>query len=218
MSSDTDDRRSGSRGPAAPHRTTLAGIPFALLLLVILGLGMAAILIVNTSIQQQESTLEDLRASAQAAGYHQDLLQGEVDQLGTTTVLAAKAANLGMVPNPNPVIIQMPSGQVHGTPTPATGTEMPGVAVASAVPSPSSEISIVASGEPATTQPTAESGAAPSSTPTSSASAGAMSTAPAGATNTAPAGATNTATPGAAAGPQPGSSDAPSGASTTGTP
>lgn len=172
---DRRERRRGEQTGAAGRSTRLAGVPFILVLLAILGLGMAAVLVLNTSIQQQESTLEDLRAQAQASGYHQDLLQGEVDQLGTTNVLAAKAANLGMVPNPNPVIIQMPAGQIHGTPQAAVGTELPGIAVPSSVPSASSQISIVAG--PTTTA---------SSTPTGSATTGSASPADSGTPPAAP--------------------------------
>lgn len=170
MSAPGDQRRTDRSLLPASGRTRLAGIPFVLLLMVILGLGMTAVLVLNTSIQQQESSLEDLRASAQAAGYRQDLLQGQVDQLGTTDVLAAKAANLGMVPNPAPVIVQMPSGQIHGTPQAAVGTEIPGVAVPSAVPSPTSDISIVASAD-ATTPTSPSATASPSVTATPSAPA-----------------------------------------------
>ncbi|MFT8395685.1 hypothetical protein, partial [Propionibacterium sp.] len=113
--------------PPRGWRGTWAGIPFIAVLLTILGLGMAGILILNTSIQQQENQLEGLQSQAQAAGYRQALLQGQVDQLSTTDVLAAQAANLGMVPNTNPVIIEMPSGQVVGSPPPAPARALPGV-------------------------------------------------------------------------------------------
>lgn len=164
MNSEADGRREVA-GAAPRRRARLAGIPFIFVLLVILGLGMAAVLVLNTSIQQQESTLEELRAQAQASAYRQDLLQGQVNQLGTTNVLAAKAANLGMVPNPNPAILQLPAGEIHGTPQAAVGTELPGVAVPSAVPSPTSQISINTGAPSTATTPTpsAATSAAPAS-------------------------------------------------------
>lgn len=100
---------------------------FVLLLIGLLGAGLGAVLVLSTQIQEQQAELEELQNQAEQAAYHEAALQGEVNELSTTNSLARMAAALGMVPNTNPLIIQMPDGTSHGTPAAMDGTEMPGV-------------------------------------------------------------------------------------------
>lgn len=127
------DARDRARGSSFWRR--ISGVPFALALVTLLAVGMVAVLLFNTRIQDQQRQLDDLQASAQRLDYHEAALEQSVDQLGTTGTLGSKAANLGMVPNPNPLVIQMPDGSLHGKPQAAVGTEMPGI-VPSVSPSP----------------------------------------------------------------------------------
>jgi len=121
---------------------------FVLLLIGLLGIGLGLVLVLSTQIQQQQAELEELQDQAEQASYHEAALQGEVNELSTTNSLARMAAALGMVPNTNPLIIQMPDGTSHGTPAAMDGTEMPGVVPAeSAAANPSANSS--SAGQPA---------------------------------------------------------------------
>lgn len=150
---------------------------FVLSLILLLGVGLGGVLVLSTKIQEQQTQLESLQDQAEQVSYHEAALQGQVDQLSTTNSLAGMAAALGMVPNTNPLIIVMPDGTAHGTPAPVTGTEMPGVASASAsapasttLPSASSSDQATATAEPAGpdegTGPAVTTGPAVSSAPT----------------------------------------------------
>ncbi|MCT2979804.1 hypothetical protein [Propionibacterium freudenreichii] len=148
-------------GAATSGRRRISGIPFILALVMLLGVGMVGVLLFNTRIQDQQRQLDELQASAQRLDYHEAALEQSVDQLGTTDTLGAKAANLGMVPNPNPLVIQMPQGSVNGKPQAADGTAMPGIAV------PSTISSATPTYRPASPTPTPTPGAA-TGTPTAS--------------------------------------------------
>ena len=105
---------------------------FVLVLIGMLGIGLGGVVVLSTQIQDQQTQLEQLQNQAEQASHHEAALQGEVERLSTTNSLASMAAALGMVPNTNPLIVQMPDGASHGTPVPMEGTEMPGVAVPTA--------------------------------------------------------------------------------------
>ncbi len=135
-------RRTHGRGhPRAAKLVSLvsgervSGIPFILSLVLVLSIGMVGVLLFNTRIQDQQRQLDDLQASAQSLQNHEAALEQSVDNEGTTNTLGAKAANLGMVPNPNPVIIRMPDGSVYGTPRAAESNEIPGISVPSQITS-----------------------------------------------------------------------------------
>lgn len=150
--------------------SSLDRVPFAILLVIIMSLGLALVLALNTKIQEQQAQLETLQTQAQNLEYREAALQGEVDQLSTTNVLAALAANLGMIPNPYPVVIQMPEGSVYGTPQAAAGSEFTSVAVPSEVntnPGASGTLNISVTPSPT---PTPSDQASPSSSDQESAS------------------------------------------------
>ncbi|RLP11181.1 hypothetical protein [Propionibacterium australiense] len=107
---------------------------FGLSLILLLVIGLGTVLVLSTQIQQQQTELEELQDQAKLASYHEAALQGEVNELSTTNSLARMAAALGMVPNTNPLIIQMPEGTSHGTPAAMDGSEMPGVVPAESAP------------------------------------------------------------------------------------
>ena len=137
---------------------------FVLVLIGMLGIGLGGVVVLSTQIQDQQTQLEQLQNQAEQASHHEAALQGEVERLSTTNSLASMAAALGMVPNTNPLIVQMPDGASHGTPVPMEGTEMPGVAVPTAgAPSdgPSAGSSASASSSAPASSPTG-SGPAPS--------------------------------------------------------
>lgn len=108
---------------AAPGR--LARMPFILILALILGAGLAGVLVLNTSIQEQSVQLRQLQREANVLGYQEAALQTQADQLAASSELARRATELGMRPNPNPAFIKVPSGEVLGVPHVIRGDEAP---------------------------------------------------------------------------------------------
>lgn len=123
--------------PAAPERPKLravrnaprqiAQLPFVLIIAVLLGGGMAGVLVLSTTIQTQSVELAALQAHEAELRYQEAALVAEVQDLRSSANLAERAWALGMRPNPHPAFIQMPSGQVVGAPIPVTGEELSGM-------------------------------------------------------------------------------------------
>ncbi len=109
--------------PVKPKR--LNRVPFILVLALVLGIGMAGLLVLNTTIQDQSVRLRNLQIEAQILGYREANLQSQVNQLRSSAELAQRASALGMRPNPHPAFLEVPSGRVLGTPYAVTGNEIP---------------------------------------------------------------------------------------------
>lgn len=119
--------------PVAPKR--LSRVPFILVLALVLGIGMAGLLVLNTTIQDQSVRLRSLQVEATILGYKEASLQAQVDKLQSSTELAYRATELGMRPNPHPAFLEVPSGRIIGSPYAVTGNEIP-TQVAPARPAP----------------------------------------------------------------------------------
>ena len=107
--------------PSAPaqHWTApapLRQLPFMLVLLAVLGIGMVGLLLLNTTVQGQSFQLEDRRQQSARLGYTEAELQHQLDQTSSPQSLAAKARELGMRPNPAPEFLEVPTGRVLGGP------------------------------------------------------------------------------------------------------
>ena len=113
--------------PRAPAR--LDRVPFVGILIVVFGLGMAGLLMVNTTLQGQVFEARALNRQASELDYLQADLEGKLDRLGTAPELARRASALGLRPNPRPAFLQVPSGKVIGKARPVTGAEVPGLVV-----------------------------------------------------------------------------------------
>jgi len=100
--------------------------PFVVMLAVLLGAGMVGQLALTTALQSQGSAADSLRQQSQDLGNRLSDLQAQVAETGSMTSLAAKAAALGMKPNPYPVQVELPTGRVLGKPTTVTGYEVSG--------------------------------------------------------------------------------------------
>ena len=109
-----------------PQRT-MANIPFVLSLGVMLALGMVGLLLLNTALQEQAFAVRDQQKVATQLGYRMAALETEATQARSSAGLAAAASKLGMVPNPYPVYLQMPGGDIVGKPTAMTGQEVPDI-------------------------------------------------------------------------------------------
>ncbi|MGH1562678.1 FtsB family cell division protein [Mumia sp. DW29H23] len=107
--------------PARRPRTPRA--PFVLLVVTLLAGGLIGLLLLNTSMQNGAFQLAELEKQAEALQSQHAELALEVEQRSTPAALADRAAELGMVPNTNPVFLRLPDGKVVGDPEPATRSQ-----------------------------------------------------------------------------------------------
>jgi cell division protein FtsL len=103
-------------------------VPFVLLVVISLGLGVVGLLLVNTSLQQGAFETATLSTRATALLNQVQSLQLRVDALRSPQRVADAAHKLGMVPDPNPAFLRLPDGRVLGVPRPGVaGTGSPWV-------------------------------------------------------------------------------------------
>ena len=107
----------------------LAQFPFLLVLIGIFGIGMAGLLMLNTTLQSQAFQSRTLNRQATELAYAQADLENQLDALVAPQELARRASALGMRPNPHPAFLVLPSGKVVGEPTPVSGHEIPALIV-----------------------------------------------------------------------------------------
>lgn len=109
--------------PVAPPARRMARFPFLLVLIGIFGLGMAGLLMLNTTLQNQAFQARALHRQATELAYVQADLERQLDASGAPAELALRASKLGMRPNPHPAFLVLPEGRVVGEPKPVTGRE-----------------------------------------------------------------------------------------------
>jgi hypothetical protein len=98
--------------PKAAARTPR--IPFVLLVVIVLGVGLVGLLVLNTSLERGAYTAGALRTQAAALTQRQQALEMEVAALQTPIRVAQRAERLGMVPNDVPLFLALPSGRILG--------------------------------------------------------------------------------------------------------
>jgi hypothetical protein len=141
----------GGRGPTRrpggrPGFTVLEGfagrrsaLPFALVVLVVLGAGLVGVLVLNTAIDHGAFQLQQSQQRQTDLTNQQQKLQQQVAGLSAPGPLASAAARLGMVPNLQPAFLDPSAGAVLGvpsvaaSPTPAPTTAAPTTAPPPAV-------------------------------------------------------------------------------------
>jgi hypothetical protein len=111
---------------AAPR---MARFPFLLVLIGVFGLGMAGLLMLNTTLQNQAFQARTLNREATQLAYVQADLQNRLDAQAAPAELARRASALGMRPNPHPAFLVLPKGKVIGKAVPVTGSEVPSLIV-----------------------------------------------------------------------------------------
>jgi hypothetical protein len=109
--------------PVAAPAPRLARIPFLLVLIGIFGLGMAGLLMLNTTLQNQAFQARALNRQATELAYVQADLERRLDEHASPGELARAASKLGMRPNPHPAFLVLPEGRVIGKPKPVGGRE-----------------------------------------------------------------------------------------------
>jgi len=113
--------------PSAPER--MARFPFLLVLIALTGVGMAGLLLLNTTLQNQAFAARALQRQATQLTYTEASLTDQLDGRAAPQELARSASALGMRPNPYPALLKMPKGKVIGKATPVAGNEMPSLRV-----------------------------------------------------------------------------------------
>lgn len=103
----------------APVRARARRLPFVVVVVAVLSLGLVGLIVLSTALQDQAFKLAELNQQAAALKLKQAKLQHEVDYLDSPSSVASKAAGLAMVPNRNPVFLRLSDGSVVGRPAPA---------------------------------------------------------------------------------------------------
>ncbi|WP_435848474.1 septum formation initiator family protein [Streptomyces javensis] len=91
-----------------------------LLVVVLLGSGLIALLLLNSSLNQGSFELTRLEKQTKELTDERQALQQDVDKLSAPAELERRARELGMVPGGTPAFLN-PDGSVSGVPAPATG-------------------------------------------------------------------------------------------------
>ena len=109
--------------PVADPTPRLARFPFLLVVIGIFGIGMAGLLMLNTTLQNQAFEARALNRQATELAYVQADLERQLDEQAAPERLALAASQLGMRPNPHPAFLVLPEGRVIGKPKPVSGRE-----------------------------------------------------------------------------------------------
>jgi hypothetical protein len=118
--------RRGPRQGAGPRLAVIEGfagrrsaIPFALLILAVLVIGLVGLLMLNTAMDENSVRTAQAQQRQAALTDREQQLSQQLAGLSAPAALAAKAAALGLVPNPQPAFLNPSSGAVLGTASPA---------------------------------------------------------------------------------------------------
>lgn len=139
MSQVTSAARAGARPLSRPTTTrprlrVVTGAPpkhggatFSIICATLLGAGLIGLLLLNTALAQGSFTLHDLRATSAQLTDRADSLTQSLEASKSPANLAAKAANMGMVPAQSVAFLRLSDGRVLGVAKPAKA--LPGLTV-----------------------------------------------------------------------------------------
>jgi hypothetical protein len=108
-----------------PRASTARSGPFVMLVAAILVVGLVGLLMLNLSMQKASFRLAALQDRAAALQTKEQSLDLKVDRLSSSDRLTDAAIRMGMVPNPNPVFLDLSDGSVIGDPTAARPRAVP---------------------------------------------------------------------------------------------
>ena len=169
--------RTGALRLVPQGRTTAARTPFVVVVVGSLTLGLLALLLLNTVVDQGAFALHALRAQGIGLSDTEQGLDRQVAALEAPAVLAQRAAALGLVPGGPPAFLRLRDGAILGQAAPAAGppTALPApsaqpatgpVGQPSAAPSPAPP-GVVAPAKAASAHPSAKPSAPPAARPSS---------------------------------------------------
>ncbi len=98
-------------------------MPFVALVSLVLVLGVAGLLLFNTSMQQASFKATAMQDRAQALAAQAQSLQMELARLRDPQRVAERARHLGMVPPSSPAFLRLSDGKVLGDPQPASSAD-----------------------------------------------------------------------------------------------
>ncbi len=110
--------------PLATPNRRMARLPFLVVLIAAFGVGMAGLLLLNTTLQNQEFEARRLNSQASQLTYVQDDLESQLQSVSAPASLAQKAYDQGMRPDVHAAFLVLPDGTVKGTAKTTKGTEM----------------------------------------------------------------------------------------------
>lgn len=93
--------------------------PFVSLVAAILVSGLVGLLLLNLAMQKGSFRLAELETEASSLQTREQRLDLIVDRLSSSDRLETEAIRMGMVPNPNPVFLDLSDGSVIGDPVAA---------------------------------------------------------------------------------------------------
>jgi len=132
-----------------------SAIPFALLVLVVLGGGLVGLLMLNTAMDENSIKIQQAQQKQAGLTDREQQLSQQLAGLSAPANLASEAAALGLVPNPQPAFINPTTGAVLGSPSPAPTPT-------AASPTPSQTVSATASASVSPTSSASPSAGSPS--------------------------------------------------------
>ncbi|MFF4208309.1 septum formation initiator family protein [Streptomyces sp. NPDC001796] len=116
--------------PAGGSRA--ARTPFVLLVVLLLGGGLIALLMLNSALSEGAFKLDDLQRQTKSLTDEEQALQRDVDAYSAPDALQRRARELGMVPGGDPAFLN-PDGTVKGVPRPS-GQQAPASTAAAVRP------------------------------------------------------------------------------------
>jgi hypothetical protein len=105
----------------------MSTIPFMLVVAVVLGVGMVALLVLTTALQNQAFGVQDKQREANTLSIRLSALQADAADLRSIQSLSVTAQKLGMRPNPYGAQLRLSDGAVIGHPRVVLGGEVPTV-------------------------------------------------------------------------------------------
>lgn len=120
-------RASASAAWEAPRRLAVAPAvqlgapraPFVLAVIVLVSIGLVGLILMSTVLQRQAFVIADLDAQITELQNQKQSMTRELEVMESPAGLGQAAIELGMVPNANPVFIQLADGTIIGSPVPA---------------------------------------------------------------------------------------------------
>lgn len=113
-----------------PTRTPrMASLPFGLFMVALFAGGAVGLLFFITTLQNQSFEVRQAQREATELGYRVSDLEAQLYAAQAPRELARRATELGMVPNPYGVFIDLETGTVVGEATPVSGGEIPSLRV-----------------------------------------------------------------------------------------
>jgi len=113
--------------PVPGQRRRMSTVPFVLVVTIVLALGMVALLVLTTALQNQAFGVQRAQRDANVLAIRLSALQSEIADARSMQSLAVSAQHLGMRPNPYGAQIRVPDGAIIGQPHVVLGAEVPTV-------------------------------------------------------------------------------------------